>query len=129
MATRTLKDELTRADPNNLADALRKVNLGTLLEVVEYDTGTITAAASITLPGEGALCVQSVRVVTGTAAVGERVLGDSGTTPAQFGTSGVYKCSVSADGKTITFEANVTRVFVRYVRKPATALTSAFNNG
>jgi PPE-repeat protein len=128
MATPTLKTELDRADPNNLADMLRKVALGSLLDVAEYDTGTITASADVTLPG-GALVVQSARVVTsGTAAsVGLYLAGDAGITPLLppgGASAGVGYAKLSADGKTLTFPNTVTRVIVRYIKQPAVALST-----
>jgi len=121
----TLKKALNQANPNIIADALAKTDLGSILESIEYDTGTVTAATAITLPDPGALVVQSVRVVAGTL-TGARIVCDSGITPAQFGSTGIATCAVSANGKTITFEANVTQVLVRYVKNPAVLLTSAF---
>ncbi|MDB4930539.1 MAG: hypothetical protein JWM10_3023 [Myxococcaceae bacterium] len=127
-ATPTLQSELNRADPNNLADMLRKVQLGELLEIQEYDTGTITAAAAVTIPG-GALLIQSAHVVTsGTAAsVGHYHPGNSTSTPLLppgGANTAVGIASVAADGSTITFPNTVTRVILRYIKKPAVALTT-----
>jgi hypothetical protein len=116
----TLKKALTRSEANTIPDALRLVDLGAMLDVGEYDTGTITAAASITLPG-GAMLISSCRVVTaGTAATGVRSVSDSAATPS------ATVASLSAAGTTITFEGTVTRVIVRYIKKPATDLTTKF---
>lgn len=132
MTTRTLESELNRADPNNLADMLRALSLGTLLktlfEIQEYDTGTITASAEIRLPG-GALFVQSARVVTSdtAASVGTYLASDSGDTPLlPPGGAGmaVGIAKLSADGSTITFPNTVTRAVIRYVKKPAVDLTT-----
>lgn len=129
-AVQTLGTLLTQADPNTLADALRKVDLGNMLQVKEYDTGTIAGTASIVLPEE-ALAVLSARIVTATTAtkVGTyMVTPDTGVTKLTAATSGVVGlATLGADRKTITFEAtDATRVLVKYIPAPATALTEIF---
>jgi len=126
----TLADVLSKADPDKLPDALRLVDLGAMLAVTEYDTGTIAAAATISIPG-GALLVQSAQVKTsGTAAsVGHYLPGNSGSTPLLppgGADTAVGIASVAADGSTITFPNTVTRVVLRYVKKPATSITDDF---
>lgn len=123
MSTRTIGTELNRADPNNLPDMIRKVALGDLLTVQEWDSGTITASATITPPG-GCLLVQSVQVVTsGTAAsVGHYHPGNNGSTPLLppgGANVAVGICAVSADGTTITLPNTITRAIVRYIKRPA----------
>lgn len=123
-----LKSELNRADPNSIADMLRKVALGTILEMQEWDSGTITASATVTPPG-GCLLVQSVHVVTsGTAtSVGHYHPGNSTSTPLLppgGANTAVGIAAVSADGVTITLPNTVTRVIVRYLKKPTVALTT-----
>ena len=125
----TLKSELDRADPNSIADRLRQVQLGSLLEIQEWDSGTITAAAAVTIPG-GALLVQSAQVVTsGTAAsVGHYLPGNSSSTPLLppgGADTAVGIAAVAADGSTITFPNTVTRVRIRYIKKPAVALSTS----
>jgi hypothetical protein len=122
----TLAEALKRCEPDDLADALRKCRLDAMFAAVELDTGTITGTTSVTIPGNGALHVQSVRVVTGTEAAAPHVVIDSLGTPAQIGTTGVYTVKLSANGKTLTFAQNITRVIVRYIPNPATALTDQF---
>lgn len=126
----TLKDVLTKADPNKIADALRQMNLGLMFEAVEYDSGTITGADAITLPGNGALLVQSARVHAGSATfVGTYAVGDSGATPLTAATASVVGLAkLSADGKTITFPTGTTatRVIVRYIPASAVALSALF---
>ena len=129
MADPTLKSELDRADPNSIADMMRKVALGSLLEIQEWDSGTITASATVTPPG-GCLLVQSIRVVTsGTAgSVGHYLPGNSGSTPLLppgGADTAVGIAAVSADGVTITLPNTVTRVVVRYIKMPATALSTS----
>ena len=116
MADPTLKTELDRADLNRLSELLAKLKLGTMLELQEYDTGTITAAAAVTIPG-GALLVQSARVVTsGTAgSVGCYLCADSSATPclptAADARPGV--AALSADGTTVTFPNKIGRASCR----------------
>jgi hypothetical protein len=138
----TVKEVLTKADPNQLPDALRRVDLGNLLQIKEFDTGTITAAAAITIPG-GALMVTGARVVTsGTAAsVGTYLVGDSSVTPLlPPGGASVAVGIASAQGiaapgagltgagliTSITFPNTVTRAVIRYISAPAAVLTGKF---
>lgn len=140
--TDTLKEVLTKADPNEITDALRKVDLGNLLQVKEYDTGTITAASVVPLP-EDALHVASARVVTsGTgASVGTYMVGDSAVTPllppggASTAVGIASAQGISAPGAaatnsgkitSVTFPNTVTRVVFRYIAAPKVALTTKF---
>lgn len=130
MSDPTIASELDRADPNRIADLLRLVRLGTMLQVREWDSGTITAAAAVRIPF-GALLVQSARVVTsGTAAsVGVYQAADSGATPLLppgGANTAVGIAKLSADNSTITFPNTVTRVVIRYVCGPAADLTAPF---
>lgn len=128
MTTKTLASELNRADPNDIADMLRKVALGTLLDPVEYDSGEISASATVDLPDPGALMVQSARVVTSDtpASVGCYLVADHSATPFLPTAAGERPgvAALSVDGGTLTFPNTVTRVMVRYIPKPATALTT-----
>lgn len=127
MSDPTLKELLNAADPNRLPNLLALIALGTMFEVSEVDTGTVSATNDVTLPG-GALTIQSIRVVSsGTAgAVGCYIAGDAGATavnPAGANTQpGVAK--LSADGTTLTFASTITRAIVRYTKKPAASLAS-----
>lgn len=135
----TIKEVLTKADPNQLADALRKVDLGNLLQQKEWDSGTIGAQSTVALP-EDALFVQSARVVTsGTpASVGTYLVGDAaaGMVVPPGGASvavGIARASAAAEGRgiaAITFPNTVTRVVVRYVAlaRPANLLNSKFGS-
>jgi hypothetical protein len=144
-AVQTTKVVLTQANPNQLPDALRKVDLGNMLQVKEFDTGTITATAAVTIPG-GALMVASARVVTsGTAAsVGTYMVGDSSVTPllppggANTAIGIASAQGITAPGAaltgtgtitTITFPNTVTRAVVRYIAAPAEAITTKFAPG
>ncbi len=139
----TNKAVLSKADPNNIADVFRKMDLGNMMELKEYDTGVITAASVITIPG-GALQVLSARVVSsGTAAsVGTYMVGDTAVTPllppggasAAVGiASSQRNVSAPAAGATtagsittITFPNTVTRVVIRYLSAPAVLMSDEF---
>ncbi len=120
MATsETLQTALNRANPNTLADVLALVDLGTILAPT---TKTITQAAASTMTlTPPALCagVCSVRVTTGVAP-GIRQVTDAGGTPS------TTVCTLSADGTTLTFEANVQVATVSYVPRPATDMSTAW---
>jgi len=133
-AVKTLKATLDAANPNELADALRQVALGTLLTPVVYDSASTYAggAASATIALDPpALFVQSARVYSsGTAAsVGSYMVGDANATvskPAGGASAGAGVAKLSADGATLTFPNTVTRAVIQYLPLPATALTDAF---
>jgi expansin (peptidoglycan-binding protein) len=100
--------------------------MGTLLDPIE-ETVDISAAAATTInlatqsaALKGALLVQSVEVLTGAAAAGSRIVVPS--TDAASTTEVV----LSADGTTLTFEANVETVRVRWIAASKTALTTDF---
>jgi len=117
MATsETLKSALNRANPNTLADVLAKIDLGTMLEPKTV-TVSQAAAATITLDPP-ALAVFGARVSGGAAAAGPRLVTDAG------GTASATVCKLSADGATLTFEANVTDAVVSYMPRPAEALST-----
>ncbi len=133
---------LSKADPNTINDVFRKMDLGNMMELKEYDTGVITATAAVTIPG-GALQVLSARVVSsGTAAsVGTYMVGDSAVTPllppggasaavgiasAQGITAPGAGLTTSGKITTITFPNTVTRVVIRYLSAPAITMTDEF---
>jgi len=119
MATsETLKSALNRANPNTLADVLAKIDLGTMLAP---NTVTVaqSAATTITLDPP-ALFVAGVRVTGGAAAAGVRTVTDAG------GSASATVCTLSADGATLTFEANVTGAVVTYMARPAVDLDTAW---
>jgi hypothetical protein len=138
----TLKEILSKADLNQLADALRKVDLGNLLQVKEWDSGVIGATAAITLP-ESALAVHSVHVISsGTgASVGHYLPGNSASTPllppgganVAVGICSVQGLAAPGAGLTssgritgVTLPNTVTRVVVRYQPAPETLLSAIF---
>lgn len=117
----TLADILTKADPNLLADALRKVNLGVMLAPT---TKTITQSSATTMTlSPPALCpgVVSVRVTGGASALNAYICTDAGGTAVDGAI-----CKLSADGKTLTFALAVTSAVVSYVPRPETSLADPF---
>lgn len=119
----TLGDILTKADPNLLADALRKVNLGVML-APKVATITQSSSTSMTL-SPPALCpgVVSVRVTGGAAAANVYIVTDSGGTPVDGAI-----CKLSADGTTLTFAVALTSAVVSYVPRSESPLSDAFND-
>lgn len=138
--TETIQEILTLANPNQLADALRKVDLGNKLATVkaafvalasaaaqDITTAAAKAAATVTgitldsgenLPALGAYV--TLRVTAGAAAAGPRKLVDAG------GTADANNALISDDGKTITFEAAVTAFVLTYQPREAVDLTTKF---
>ena len=138
--TETVQDVLAVASPNQLSDALRKVNLGHKLATVkatfvalasaaaqDITTAAAKAAATITgidldtgenLPAIGTPI--SVRVTAGAAAAGPRQITDAGGTPS------ATVATLSNDGKTLTFEAGVTAFVLVYQPREAVVLTTQF---
>lgn len=127
----TLASVLDQANPNSVADALRKVKLGTLLTPKQLDTGTITGIATVTLDPP-ALLVQSARVVTsGTAgSVGAYIVADASATPAVPAAANTNPgvASLSADGVTLTFPNTITRAIVTYIPRSDTDMTDDWGN-
>ena len=124
----TLGSQLNAADLDTLTQALSMVQLGAMLTPTEWDSGAITASATVQ-PPDGCLSVQSCRVAaSGTgASVGTYLCADSGVTPLLppgGASTAVGIASLSADGKTITLPNSVTHVIVRYVPLPANPMST-----
>ena len=141
----TTEQVLKKSDPNEVADALRKVDLGTMLTprvvtfaslsssaAVDITTAASKAAATVspalpdndpTLPPIGTLIAG--RITAGTAHTNPFIVTDAGGTP-QDPASGVSVATLSADGKTLTFGAAVTGFVLQYLPRPATDLTAKF---
>lgn len=119
----TLADILTKADPNLIADAFRKVNLGVMLAPT-VETITQSSATTMTL-SPPALCpaVVSVRVTGGASAANVYIVTDSGGTAVDGAI-----CKLSADGATLTFALAVTSAVVSYVPRSESPLSDAFSD-
>lgn len=129
MATQkeTLFSVLDQADPNRLADALRAVKLGTMLQAVE---GTLTQAPATTLSlpvksfGPGSM---HVRVTTGVS-VGKYVVSDSAGIAVDVGAE-IGVCKLAADGFSLEFASDVEEVVVSYLAASETSLDTLWPGG
>lgn len=147
----TLLHILNLCNPNNLFDALRAVKLGRMLTPIKVVAASLTAADSfdittaafktaatltgITLDsGEMLPPIQHVnglvRVVTGGATyVGVYAVAPVGATVLTAATAGVVGvCTLSDDGKTLTFPTNTqaTAITFFYQPKAATDVSTAY---
>lgn len=145
-AQSTIKSILDLAPPDELADALRLMGLGTMLTPLKRTFTGLTAAAAIditTIDGSGetvgagngnrlpCLVGKTLRVTaSGTAAsVGSYILSDTGgtpTLPTGGASAGVGIATLSDDGKTVTFPNTITAFVMEYVPQSKTVMTTAF---
>lgn len=138
-ATATLNETVQRAlddaNPNEVADALQKVNLGTVLTPLQRTfTGLVSQATqdltAIDATGEAAggdnpqrlaaLSISTLRVTAGAAAAADRLVSDSGGTPS------ATVATLSDDGTTITFEAAVTAFVATYIPRAGVDMAEDF---
>jgi len=130
----TIQNALDNADPDEISDALRKVALGALMTpIIETITLAVEAAAfdlSVdSVAKKAALLVQAVEITNagiGTADVGPRLVAPSGATPAAAGVLGCGVCTVSDDGKVLTFEGTALAIKVAWIPMPNEELTDRF---
>jgi hypothetical protein len=143
-AAETLKVALDEANPNKLADALRKVALGTILAPLKRTfTGLTGASCDLTATdgvGEtagaanpnrlAALRINTLRVtgVTASTDIGSYVASDAAGTGVTANDSAVVGiATISDDGKTITFpNGDATDFVIEYIPRPAADMTAAF---
>lgn len=136
---RTLQLVIDEANPNELADVLRQLKLGTAHNVLKREFTGLTAAAAFDLTaidGTGetsgtanpnrlpARTVRTLRcTASGTAnSVGSYALSDAGGTavsPTAGANIGI--ALISDDGKTITFPTTVTAFVIEYLPITLTA--------
>jgi len=133
-----------RANPNQISDALAKIQLARMLDPVKITiTGLVAVAAvDITTLLKGAagvvinqglanldanealpaiLSPSTLRVsAVGTAALGARLVTDAG------GTASATLALISDDGKTLTFEGTITGFVLEYIPRSATAFGTLF---
>lgn len=138
-ATATLNESVQRAlddaNPNEVADALQKVNLGTILTPLKRTftglaAGTTHDITALDATGEtvgtanpnrlAALTVTTLRVTAGAAAAADRQVSDVDGTPS------TSVATLSDDGATIVFEANVTAFIVTYIPRAAVDMADDF---
>lgn len=120
----TLELGLSQANPGFLADALRKVDLGSLF-YKQVETITQSAATTVTLAkpafAPAGVCVR----VTGGVSVGAYLVVDSGGIAVNVGAE-IGVCKLSDDGLTLTFASNVTECVVTYAAAAAAPKDEAF---
>lgn len=130
----TVKSGLEQVNPNNAADALRKLHLGLREEGVKVTvassaqspagrTGTIespkvTVALAVATFDPPIAAIKSLRVTTGAAAGGRLILDAAGTPTTTAAT-------ISDDGSTLTFEATITGFVISYIPRLSTAELAA----
>lgn len=146
----TIQQALEKANPNDLADALRQLGLGKLFAPIKVVVAALTAAASVditsaaakaaaTITGIDALedgeflppigsCLALRVTASGTAgSLGVYILGDVAATPiVPPGGAGlaVGVARISDDGKTITFPNTVTAFTLIYTPRPIVPVTT-----
>lgn len=143
-----VRDELNRAHPNTIADVLRKMRVGTMLDPMKVTVAGLAAAAAVDITaaatraaatvnsgqvptGENLPAVLDVRTLrvtgVGTATAGPRVVTDvDGTAVAPDGGGRAGVALISNDGKTLTFEGTVTGFVIEYIPRSYTDLTADF---
>lgn len=137
----TVQSCLNDANPNEIADALQKVELGNVISPVKVtfaglaasatlDITTAAAKAAATVTGltlalgenlPAMLVVRTLRVTAGAAAAAPRVTTDAAGTP-----SATY-ATISDDGTTLVFEDTVTACVLEYLPRSATPLSTTLN--
>jgi len=142
------RDTLDDANPLDIADALRRLKLGTTFTPLKRTFTGLTAAASFDLTaidgtgetvGAGnanrlaALSVTNLRVTASStaASVGSYVAGDVGATlliPPGGASAAVGVARISDDGKTVTFPNTVTAFVIAYIPRilSSEAMAAAF---
>lgn len=117
----TLGSVLTKANPNQIADALKGVNLGVMLTAVSETLTNPAPATTISLSkpsfGPGSM---HVRVTTGVS-VGKYVVSDAGGVAVDVGLE-VGVCKLNAAGTELEFASNVEEVIVSYLAASETSL-------
>ncbi len=124
----TLELGLSQANPGFLADALRRVNLGSFFKL-QKETITQSAADTVVLAKAafGPAMVQ-VRVTAGAgSALGSYLVADAAGLAVVVGAE-IGVCKLSDDGLTLTFAAgsNITECVVSYLAAPAVPLDEQF---
>jgi hypothetical protein len=121
----TLGSVLSTSNPNQLADALKKVNLGVMLAPVEE---TITQAASTTVAlSKKAFGPAMIHArVTGGVSVGKYVCSDSAGIAVDVGAE-IGVCKLAADGLSLVFASNVTACVVSYMAASEMSLSDIWS--
>lgn len=137
----TTAQVIDEANPNRLADAIRKAQLGRVFSPLKRTFTGLTSSAShslVAIDGVGetvgpsntkrlpALCVGTLRVTAGTLAAGPAIVTDVGGTPTAIGALANHVATISDDGKTITFQAAVTAFVISYIPRAEADYDSKF---
>jgi len=125
--TNTIAAEMNKGNANTIADVAQKVQLGDMLQPRKLVKTGLTAATSFDItsaalgsnPAIGS--IQTLRVTAGTAAAGHRNVTDAGGTPS------ATLATISDDGKTLTFEGNVTGFILTYTPRAAVDTSGVFS--
>jgi len=151
-SVKTLRLSMNRASPNEVADILRRIKFGNMLEPIKVTFASLTAAAAIDITTAaskaGATIVGGLTLATsellpaigqvvglrvsasGTAgSLGAYIVSDSGATPiVPPGGAGaaVGIATLSDDGKTLTFPNTVTGFVLTYLPRAAVDMDSDF---
>lgn len=140
MTTTTQKDTvqsaLDRADPNQVADALQQIKLGTVLTPLKRSftglassaTQDLTAidATGETVGADNPNRLAALAVVALSDATGAMLVADSGATPMAIGAHNNGVATLSDDGKTITFPSAQTAFEIVYVPRASVDMASDF---
>lgn len=150
---RTTQKVLIDADPDYLADALRKASFGVSQQVYKLTFSGLTSAAahnitdaahfananggagsqSPAFPADSLSALPSIgqvltlRVTAGAAAAGARVVTDAGGAASAGAAGSPGVALISDDGTTLTFEAGVTGFVLEYLPRMQN-MQSLFNN-
>jgi hypothetical protein len=135
--TPTLQSELDLARPDEIADVLRLMHLGTMLTPLKrtftgLSSGTAFDLTAIDGTGETtgasnpnrlpALAISALRITAGAANHSPCLVTDTGGTATDTATISV--ATISDDGKTVTFGAGVTGFVIEYIPRSKTSMTS-----
>lgn len=128
----TLKKALNDAEPGDLPDAMRKVEFGTMITPTKIAFTNMASgmAHDITDASHGSrraiLSVTTLRVTAGAAGANARIVTDASGSASAGSASSPGIALLSDDGKTLTFEANVTGFVLTYIPQSATDVTAKF---
>jgi hypothetical protein len=125
----TLADILSLSNLNLLADALKKVNLGVMLQkqVETLAPGAVSCVlAKRAFGGAAITALVTSGANAGVYVVGEAI-GNANLVDAVLGTSAGI-ASLGADGKTLTFKSSVANVVVTYMAASEIPLSDVFND-
>lgn len=131
----TIKTALDKANPQVLADLLRLIKKGTMMTPIKetITLASVSATIDLTVKSAAGLAADRIRTlrvsdVTGgtSARVGSYVVTDASGTPLDPQADSPGVCTLSDDGKTLTFAGTVKAIVITYYPVPYTALSTLF---